>query len=124
MLNKNINEHYPSICLQLWHPTPDFTKHIYYWPAQYHCEESESSIILPETLNEFRARMNTVLDFERYDVISKSPAVLAGVPAIDLIACRHFRIPVTPFFLYQLLRDNHASEKIGIAIEFVAEKSL
>lgn len=109
VLAKNAKADYPEICLQLWHPTHDLTKHIYYWPAQYHCGESEAPIILPDTSDEFRERMKAVLDSERHDVVSKSPAFLSGVNAIDLVACRHFRTPVAPFLWYQLLRVNNAS---------------
>ena len=109
VLAKNTKADYPEICLQLWHPTHDLTKHLYYWPAQYHCGESEAPIILPDTADEFRERMRAVLGSERHDVISKSPACSAGVAAIDLVACRHFRTPVAPFLWYQLLRADNAS---------------
>lgn len=111
VLANNTKTDYPEICLQLWHPTQDLSKHIYYWPAQYHCGESEAPIILPDTSDEFRDRMKAVLDSERHDVISKSPACSAGVGAIDLVACRHFRTPVAPFLWYQLLQEKNASSQ-------------
>lgn len=111
VLANNTKTDYPEICLQLWHPTQDLSKHIYYWPAQYHCGESEAPIILPDTSDEFRERMKAVLDSERHDVISKSPAYSAGVGAIDLVACRHFRTPVAPFLWYQLLQEKNASSQ-------------
>jgi len=41
------------------------------------------------------------------DIRAFSPACLAGMDAIDLIACRHFRTPVAPIFWYRLLpKDN------------------
>lgn len=103
VLAKNTKTEYPEVCLQLWHPTQDFAKHLYYWPAQYRCGEAEAPIILPETSGEFRNMMEAVLGSERHNVFDLSPAGLAGIPSLDLVACRHFRTPVAPFFWYRLL---------------------
>ena len=94
---------YPEVCLQLWHPTQDLPKHLYYWPAHYHCGESEAPINLPETANEFRSRMKAVLESSRHNIIASVSARMAGSAAIDLVACRHFRTPVAPFLSYQFL---------------------
>lgn len=101
---KNSKTDYPEICLQLWHPTQDLPKHLYFHMAQYQCGESEAPINLPDTAEEFSGRMRAVLDSPRHNIIESSPAWKEGMPAIDLIACRHFRTPVAPFLLYQLLR--------------------
>jgi len=94
------------VCLQLWHPTQELAKHLYYWPAQYHCGESEAPITLPDSSSEFRDMMKAVLDSERHDIIDKSSAGLAGIVALDLIACRHYRTPVAPYFWYRLLKTS------------------
>ena len=104
-LAQNTKSRYPEICLQLWHPTQDVAKHLYYWSAQDHCGETEAPIILPATPSELRDRMKVILDSERYNIIASTPAAMAGMPALDLIACRHFRTPVAPFLWYQLLRS-------------------
>ncbi|MBI5056152.1 MAG: hypothetical protein HZB61_06020 [Nitrospirae bacterium] len=105
VLTKNSKKDYAEICLQLWHPTnQDFFKHLYYWTAYHHCGESEAPIVLPDDAREFRARMEGILKSERHNVIASSTAGKAGISAIDLIACRHFRTPVAPFFWYKLLQ--------------------
>lgn len=105
VLAKNSKTAYSETCLQLWHPTSqDFSKHLYYWTAQHHCGESEAPIILPDTATEYRARMEAILQSERHNIIDSSTAGKAGIPTIDLVACRHFRTPVAPFFWYRLLQ--------------------
>lgn len=103
---------YPEICLQLWHPTQDLPKHLYFRMAQYQCGESEAPINLPDTAEEFCDRMRAVLDSSRHNVIESSPAWRERIPAIDLVACRHFRTPIPPFLWYQccglMIRANSA----------------
>jgi hypothetical protein len=102
---KNAKTEYHEICLQLWHPlAQDYHKNLYFWQAQYHCGESEAPIILPSTAKEYRSQMDALLESKRHNVAATSPAGLAGIPALDLIACRHFRTPVAPIFWYQFLR--------------------
>lgn len=103
VLSKNSKSEYSEVCLQLWHPTQDLEKHLYYWPAQYHCGESEAPITLPDNSNEFRDMMKAVLNSERHNIFDKSSAGLAGIVALDLIACRHYRTPIAPYFWYRLL---------------------
>ncbi len=103
VIAKHSKTEYPEVCLQLWHPTQDLYKHLYYWPAHYHCGESEAPINLPDTADEFRSRMKAVLESSRHDVISSSPASMAGIVAIDFVACRHFRTPIAPFVWYRFL---------------------
>lgn len=117
-LAKNSKKEYPEICLQLWHPTgQDLSKHLYYWPAQYQCGESEAPIILPDAMSSFRDQMESILKSDRYDVTAASTAGKAGIPAIDLVACRHFRTPIAPFYWYKLLRLNElkTSEETSVA---------
>lgn len=109
----NAKNEYPEVCLQLWHPTAqDLPKNLYFWQAHYHCGESEAPIILPASASEYRTRMMALLDSDRHNVATTSTAGLAGVPALDLIACRHFRTPVAPIFWYQFLqlKDSQAPE--------------
>lgn len=103
VLAKNTKNDYPEVCLQLWHHAKDVPRHLYYWPAQYRCGEAEAPIVLPDTIDEYRERMKAVLASARHDIRTFSPACLVGMDAIDLVASRHFRTPVAPFFWYRLL---------------------
>jgi hypothetical protein len=106
VLAKNSKTAYSEICLQLWHPTSqDLSKHLYYWTAQHHCGESEAPIILPDIARDFRSQMEAILQSDRHNVVDTSSAGKAGIVALDLIACRHFRTPVAPFFWYRLLQS-------------------
>jgi hypothetical protein len=105
VLAKNSKNEYPEVCLQLWHPTQDLAKHLYYCSAQYHCGESEAPITLPDSSSEFLNMMKAVLDSERHNVVDNSSAGLAGIVALDLIACRHHRTPIAPYFWYRLLNS-------------------
>lgn len=116
VIAKHSKTEYPEVCLQLWHPTQDLPKHLYYWPAHYHCGESEAPINLPETADEFRSRMKAVLESSRHNIIASSPASIAGIAAIDLVACRHFRTPVAPFVWYQFLRATGSSTQPGVPV--------
>lgn len=101
VLSKNTKSDYPEVCLQLWHSTKEVAKHLYYWQAHYRCGEAEAPIVLPDSAVEYRERMKAILALPRLDVRTFSPALLSGMYAIDLVASRHFRTPVAPYFWYQ-----------------------
>jgi len=110
VLARNSRKAYPEICLQLWHPTNhDLFVHLYYHAAQHYSGESEAPITLPDTAAEYRTRMETIMQSARYNIVDASSASKAGVPVLDLIACRHFRTPIAPYFWYQLLKLHRAS---------------
>jgi len=105
VIAKNTKNDYPEVCLQLWHPTAqDLSSHLYFQQAHYQCGESEAPIVLPDTASEYREQMEVLLGSERHNVIATSTAGLAGMPAFDLIAYRHFRTPVAPFYWFQFLQ--------------------
>lgn len=107
VIAKNAKNEYPEVCLQFWHPTAkELPKYLYFGQAHYRCGESEAPILLPDTTSEYRAQMEALLKSERHNVIATSTAGLAGMPAFDLIANRHFRTPVAPFYWFQFLRLN------------------
>ena len=110
VIASNSKTDYPEICLQLWHPTKDLPKHLYFRMAQYQCGESEAPIKLPDTAEEFRSRMKAILESSQHNIVESSPAWNEGIPAIDFVACRHFRTPVAPFLLCKLLRADEPSK--------------
>ena len=123
VLAKNSKADYADVCLQLWHPTAqDIFKHLYFRPAQHSCGESEAPIILPDDPGEYRARMKALLESGRHNVMSSSTAGKSGMLAIDLLACRHFRTPVAPFFWYQFVQLQNSSSEIHKATEEITPK--
>lgn len=101
-LVKTTKEDYPEICMQFWHPTQDLFNYLYFKQAQYDCGETEAPIHLPEGTTKFIERMNEILASTRHNVIDSSPAGLAGITAIDLVASRHFKTPIAPYFWFKL----------------------
>jgi len=103
VLSRNTKTQYPEVCLQLWHPTEDVGRYLYYSQAQYQCGEAEAPILLPDSASEYRDTMKAILALSRLDIRTFSPALLSGMDAIDLVASRHFRTPVAPYFWYRML---------------------
>lgn len=103
IISRNSKTRYSDVCLQLWHPGQDLAKHLYYSTAHDRSGETEAPISLPDTAEEFRGRIRDVLASERRNIIVTSPACQVGLDALDLLAYRHFRTPVAPFFWYRLL---------------------
>ncbi|WP_224960760.1 hypothetical protein [Geomonas subterranea] len=105
VISRNAKVEYPEVCLQLWHPTmQELPNHLYFERADYLCGESEAPIFLPETAQEYQVQMEALLKSDRHNVVATSSAGLAGMPAFDLIANRHFRTPVAPFYWFQFLQ--------------------
>ena len=105
LLAKNTRSDYPEVCMQFWHPTQDISNHIYFSQAQFHCGETEAPINLPENIDAFCDMINAVVGSSRHNIVDSSPAGLVGMPTLDLIACRHFRTPVAPYFWYKLFNQ-------------------
>jgi len=104
VLSKGHKESYPEICAQLWHPVGDVFGLMYLRPAHHDCGEAEAPILFPNDMSQYKDRMIKLLESKRHDVVGISPSVQIGIHALDLIACRHFRTPVPPFFWYHLLK--------------------
>ena len=91
--------------------------------AQHSSGEAEAPIILPDDANEYRTRMQALLKSERHDIVSASTARRAGLLAADLVACRHFRTPVAPFFWYQYLKLRDLISQIGNTVAETAPEN-
>lgn len=101
VIRKGSLDLYAETCMQLWHPDADIYKHIYFKPAHYECGASEAPIKLPATANEWREHMRVIVKSQQNEIASKSMASQAGIPALELIACRHFSTPLAPYFWYR-----------------------
>jgi len=114
VMANNTKTQYAEVCLQLWHPTEDVARHLYYWQAHYRSGEAEAPILLPDSAAEYRDRMRALLALQRLDIRTFSPSLLSGMDAIDLVASRHFRTPVAPYFWYRMLpKDELPSNQTG-----------
>lgn len=95
---------YPDICRQLWHPVEDLFTRLYFRAAHRESGETEAPMNFPEDMEEHRQHLLNLLDSARHNILDISPAYQAGNIALDLIACRHFRTPIAPYFWYQFER--------------------
>ncbi|HCT39611.1 MAG TPA: hypothetical protein DF427_00205 [Moraxellaceae bacterium] len=93
-----------NVCMQLWHPVQDVFQLLYFKIAHYDCGEAEAPILLADNMEEHRQRMLKLIESTRHNILSISPATQAGLMPIDLIASRHFRTFVAPFYWYSLSR--------------------
>jgi len=120
LLAKECSESYPGICVQLWHPDETLYKHLYFSQAQFDCGASEAPIDLPERATAWRAHIKTMLASDQTAIAEASPAANAGMPVLDLIACRHFSTPIPPVLWYRFV--GALARNDGSGPDFVAQK--
>ncbi len=91
--------------LQLWYPDEGTDALRYGGPAHMRSGITEAPIRLPATAQAMR---DEILELRAKGPIRDqvmTSAARAGIPFIDFIACRHFRIPVDPAFWQKLLSE-------------------
>ena len=120
LLAKECRESYPGICVQLWHPDETLYKHLYFHQAQFDCGASEAPIELPERAAAWRDHIRAILASDQTAIAQASPAARAGIPILDLIACRHFSTPIAPVFWYRFVGTLFPDD--GSSLGFVAQK--
>ena len=106
LLLKGIREYYPKMCAQLWHPTNDLYRHLYFHQAQHSIGETEAPITFPDNMSDYQERMHELKEMNRYNFFKESSAVKAGLASLDFIAYRHFRTPVPPALWYNIRKKN------------------
>jgi len=95
-LSKNIN-------LQLWYPDEETEDSLYKSNASHESGSTQSSIELPDTLN---GLIKDVKAVQKNVVSPKDLSFMkAGLPQLSLIASRHFRTPVFPFYWQQSILE-------------------
>lgn len=116
LLAKESKGSYPGVCVQLWHPDEALYKHLYFGQAQFDCGASEAPINLPESAAAWRNHIWVVLKSDQATIVEASPAADAGIPVLDLIACRHFATPIAPVFWYQFVSVLFPADVSGKAL--------
>ncbi len=117
VLVRGTKNDYPEVCMQFWHPTDNLSKFIYFSQAQFRCGEAEAPIHLPDNQEEFREKAMALLSSSRHNIIDASSAGMAGLLALDLIACRHFRTPVAPYYWYRLFsvsKSDNVAQQVSV----------
>lgn len=97
--------------LQLWYPDETTDEWLYRGYAARESGGTEHSIDLPETIEAARDRLRSIeAQVAPPDTIS---CIAHGLPVIALIASRHFRTPVMPFFWQRLVGSVNAAAETG-----------
>lgn len=102
-LRQGLVQEYPETCAQLWHPDKQIHDHLYFQAAHFLSGASEAPIRLPEDMAQWLAHMRIIVESEQGKECIQTMSCTVGLPAIDLIACRHFGTPVAPAFWYRLV---------------------
>lgn len=101
-LRQGLVQDYPETCSQLWHPDKQIHEHLYFHAAHFLSGASEAPIRLPEDMALWLAHMRVIVESEQGRESLRTMGCNVGLPAIDLIACRHFGTPVAPAFWYRI----------------------
>jgi hypothetical protein len=101
-LRQGLAQDYPETCAQLWHPDLDIHEHLYFHAAHFLSGATEAPIRLPEEMAQWLAHMQVIVESEQGKECLHTMGGKVGLPAIDMIACRHFGTPVAPAFWYRL----------------------
>jgi len=92
-------------CFQLWYPDMHTDNIRYDRPAFLESGMSDAPLDLPATAEEMREQIRrTRADSPVKDQVVTS-AVKAGLPFVEFISCRHFRIPVDPAYWQRILTE-------------------
>jgi hypothetical protein len=102
-LRQGLVKDYPETCAQLWHPDKQIHEHLYFHAAHFSSGTSEAPIRFPEDMVQWLAHMRVIVESEQGKECLQTMGCKVGLPAIDLIASRHFSTPVAPAFWYQLI---------------------
>lgn len=105
-----VEEHLKKTNLQLWYPSKGIKAALY---SKYVGNEfgiAEAPIYLPKTIEELRQRLRSFLKMAKSNenfesVWNDTP------PGLPLIASRHFRTPVIPFFWLSFIEHIETEEK-------------
>ena len=97
----------PHCAVQMWFPRKGIKEHLYKDYAAMEFGITEAPIHFPKTIEELRERLIKFIDFSK-----KSDAFETAwndtPPALPMIASRHFRTPVIPFFwLNHIAQEAH-----------------
>lgn len=96
-------KYFPNCTLQIWYPDHDTDSYLYRQNASISTGNVEAPLNLDVTIDEMRNRMRLVQD---KTVLPESlSAMNQGLTFLPIIASRHFRTPVLPFYWQSLLQE-------------------
>jgi hypothetical protein len=91
---------FPKVCPQRWYATLAVEDRFFFGAQWEHAGRTEAPVELPETMEEYKSRFSTCIRsadlFEPKDDWERP---------LGLLACRHFRSPVPPAWIYRELLE-------------------
>jgi len=100
-LRRAIETVFKGTCLQLWYPDEKTDDCLYKTNASRNSGTTEAPICLPESLEQLKKRMHRLQSHALAP--TEISCVRQGFASIALVASRHFRTAVLPFFWQGLL---------------------
>jgi hypothetical protein len=94
---------------QLWHPVVEAYDSFYFSESALDKGDTEVNIDFSGGILGTKERISNFKSSERYDVFHFSPALKKKLLGIELLACKHFRIPVPPALIYSYLTNSENS---------------
>ena len=91
-------------CFQLWYPDEETDGLRYGGHAHHESGITQAPIELPANAEEMRQEMHRLRTESPIKDQVMTSAAQAGLPFLDYISCRHFRIPLDPAFWQKLVR--------------------
>jgi len=89
---------FKGVSLQLWYADETTESHLYREPAQYESGTTEVPMNFPATIAEQREQERLKVDSGNVATLGQISAFSQGVPTLVVMACRHFRTPLSPQF--------------------------
>ncbi|MCK9375865.1 MAG: hypothetical protein M0P73_06935 [Syntrophobacterales bacterium] len=95
---------FENVNLQIWYPDPDIEEHLYKSNALYVSGSMHHSLSLPEDMAEYKKEfLEEMNEKENQNTLT---FIAHGLPIIGLVASRHFRTPIFPFYWRQLINKS------------------
>lgn len=92
-------------CFQLWYPDAQTDNMRYDRPAFLESGMSDAPLNLPATAEEMRDQIRRTRSDSPVKEQAVTSAAKAGLPFVDFVASRHFRIPVDPAYWQRILTE-------------------
>lgn len=96
MIQKLVADDFPDCTLQIWYPDKETDALLYKTNAAIETGNSEAPLSLETSVDEMKSRIKLVQ--EKTIPFGEMSAVKAGLPSLPILASRHFRTPMLPFY--------------------------
>lgn len=96
MIQKSVTKDFPNCTLQIWYPDEETDALLYTTNAANESGNSEAPITLEASIDEMKNRIRLVQ--ERTIPFEKLSSVNATLVYLPILASRHFRTPMLPFY--------------------------